>query len=326
MSEDEKKEGLSLSEILDAGFARTEENGTGEADTFTEESASFTDDAINDTVASQESSANSDNGADSQSEFTQSEYTPTAEAQTQPVQNQNTQAMNELRAQNQQLTEQISQLVEALKQSKEAVSEQSQAAEETANQSAGITMPYLNFQELQYMSPDEQNATQEKYQTDMLNALRQVAREEMTPIKADYESRTREAAISAAKDQIYNDPRFSDFREHDSEIDQFIGSMPEFSSMDAGRARLLGGLINRGLRTDPNKTMTTDELVSAVLANPDAQKALEIRKAQNIQKQNENLPRMSASSGMASAVAVPERKPASTKEELFSAVNKLWGL
>lgn len=326
MGEDEKKEGLSLSDILDAGFARTEENGTGESENFAEESATSADGTMADTATAQESYTNGDGTTETQSAFTQSEYTPTIEAQTQPIQNPNTQAMNELRAQNQQLTEQLGQLVDALKQSKEAVSEQSQVAEDAVNQAANITLPYLNFQELQYMSPDEQNAAQEKYQTDMLNALRQVAREEMTPIKADYESRTKEAAISAAKDQIYNDPRFADFRAHDAEIDRFIGSMPEFSSMDAGRARLLGGLINRGLRTDPNKTMTTDELVSAVLANPDAQKALEIRKAQNIQKQNESLPRMSASSGMASAAAVPERKPSSTKEELFSAVDKLWGL
>ena len=147
---------------------------------------------------------------------------------------------------------------------------------------------------------------------------------EMQPVRDDYEARTREAAVSAAKDQIYNDPRFPDFREHDAEIDSFIGSMPEFSSMEPGRARLLGGLINRGLRTDPNKTMTTDELVSAVMANPDAQKALEIRRAQNIQKQNENLPKMTASQGMTNAAAVPEHRP-QTKEELFSNVDKYWG-
>lgn len=321
MGEDEKREGFTLSDILDAGFARTED-GNGEN--------------LNNTKVVTEDATITPDGSAVGTTITQDEYTAgdgTIQADTsynqqttvQP-QSDNSVMINELRAQNQQLTEQLGQLVDALKQSKEAVSEQSQVAEDAVNQAANITLPYLNFQELQYMSPDEQNAAQEKYQADMLNALRQVAREEMTPIKADYESRTKEAAISAAKDQIYNDPRFSDFREHDSEIDQFIGSMPEFSSMDAGRARLLGGLINRGLRTDPNKTMTTDELVSAVLANPDAQKALEIRKAQNIQRQSESLPRMSASSGMASAAAVPERKPSSTKEELFSAVDKLWGL
>ena len=69
---------------------------------------------------------------------------------------------------------------------------------------------------------------------------------------------------------------------------------------------------------------TTDELVSAVMANPDAQKALEIRRAQNIQKQNENLPKMTASQGMTNAAAVPEHRP-QTKEELFSNVDKYWG-
>ncbi len=314
MNERDENKYQSLGEVLDAGFARVD----------AEEAAAGDEQAMADEAAAVEN-AQSTEASDAEQ---MQETIPTAAEQT-PAQDPQTAMINELRAQNQQLTEQISQLVQSLGQSQQAVQEQSQIAEEAANQAATITLPQLNINELQYMSPDEQEQAQNQYQADMANALREMIRQEMMsemqPVRDDYEARTREAAVSAAKDQIYNDPRFPDFREHDAEIDSFIGSMPEFNSMEPGRARLLGGLINRGLRTDPNKTMTTDELVSAVMANPDAQKALEIRRAQNIQKQNENLPKMTASQGMTNAAAVPEHRP-QTKEELFSNVDKYWGI
>lgn len=323
MNERDENEYQSLDDVLDAGFARVaaEEEAAGDAQAQADADAQ---------VMADEAAAAENAQALGDADAAQVQETvPDAAEQTQiPAQDPQTDMINELRAHNQQLTEQITQLVQSLGQSRQAVQEQSQVAEEAANQAATITLPQLNINELQYMSPDEQAQAQNQYQADMANALREMIRQEMMtemqPMRDDYEARTREAAVSAAKDQIYNDPRFPDFREHDAEIDSFIGSMPEFSSMEPGRARLLGGLINRGLRTDPNKTMTTDELVSAVMANPDAQKALEIRRAQNIQKQNENLPKMTASQGMTNAAAVPEHRP-QTKEELFSNVDKYWG-
>lgn len=315
MNEEERdREYENLNDALDAGFARTEdENAYGEQ---------TADEANTDTGTAEES------GEPQESMPTVSE-TAQAQQTQQPQANGQTEMINALRAQNQQLAEQISQLVQALGQSKEAVSQQSQMAEEAANQASQITLPQLDMQEFQYMSPDEQAQAQAQYQNDMVSALREMIRQEMAtemqPVRDDYEARTREAAITSAKNEIYNDPRFSDFREHDAEIDNFLNTVPEFGSMEPGRARLLGGLINRGLRTDPNKTMTTDELVKAVMANPDAQKALEIRRAQNIQRQNENLPKMTASQGMTNAAAVPEHKP-QTKDELFANVNKYWGI
>lgn len=325
----ENERDLNLSDVLDAGFARTAEEMPEDV---TENAAQPVEGAAADTAAVQEvpetaQEAVTETAAEMPVETQEQPIQSTQPAQS--VQNAESSLINEMRAQNAALTAQVQQLVEALKQSQTAVQEQSAQAEEAVNQAAEITLPRLNMQELQYMSPEEQTAAQEQYQTDMLNALRQIARQEMsqemTPIRADYEARTREAAISAAKDQIYNDPRFPDFREHDAEIDSFIGSVPAFEQMEPGQARLLGGLINRGLRSDPNKKMTTDELVTAVLANPDAQKALEIRRAQNIQKQNESLPKMSASQGMTGAAAVPEHKP-QTKDELFAAIDKRWQL
>ena len=287
MNERDENEYQSLNDVLDAGFARVaaEEAAADDAQAQADADAQV----MADEAAAVENAQSTDTADAAQVQ----ETIPTATEQTQiPAQDPQTAMINELRAQNQQLSEQISQLVQYLGQSRQAVQEQSQIAEEAANQSATITLPQLNINELQYMSPDEQEQAQNQYQADMANALREMIRQEMMaemkPVREDYEARTREAAISAAKDQIYNDPRFPDFREHDAEIDRFIGSMPEFSSMEPGRARLLGGLINRGLRSDPNKTMTTDELVSAVMANPDAQKALEIRRAQNIPNRYSN--------------------------------------
>lgn len=242
--------------------------------------------------------------------------------------------MDVLRAQNQQLTGQVQQLagqmqqlIAALQNSQAAVGQQSQLAEEAVNQAAGITPPAIDLSNFQYQSPEEQQNALAAWGKSLMDAARQQTiaelKGDLDMVRGDYQRRTRDAEIMAAKEKVYGDAQFPDFREHDADIDRILAAIPQFEGMEASQARMIGGLINRGMRNDPRRTMTADELVTAVRANPDAMRMLEIQRAQEIAQKNENLPRMSASQGMTGAAPVPENKPKTFDEMRKAAAKRL---
>ena len=323
MGENERTGERTLAEVLEAGFERFQTEGDDTAAATTPADTAETDDGI--TEQGTESSAPGDPGETvpvSESPATVP-VVPTAPSQEDVLRAQNQQ----LTGQVQQLTGQVQQLVAALQQSQAAVQQQSQLAEEAANQNTGITLPQLNFRDLQYQSDEEAQAALGAWGQALMDAARQQLAAELKgdldAVKSDYQRRTRDAEIAAAKEHIYGDERFPDFREHDADIDRVIANIPAFSTMDAAQARMLGGLINRGMRNDPRRTMTADELVAAVEANPDALRKLEIRRAQEVQQKNENLPRLSASQGMTGASPVPEHEPKTFSELMKSAGRRL---
>lgn len=323
---------MSLGDILEAGFARTEaaENNTegqtsgaaletptsgntGGQPAETAGEFSPTDGTGGTPTMMNESAETSDVPAQTPAAASATETAPAA-----PV----SPELAALRDQNAQLMAMVRELHGELAQQRQAVQQQSQLAEEAVGEAAEMTPPpMLDFAALQYASPEEQQAALAEYHRAVQESTLGAVRKEMQPVITAHEQAARAAEVQTAREMVYNRPEFSDFREHDAEIEKILSVTPELNSLPAAKARMFAGLINRGMRHDPNHQMSADELVQAVMANPDAMKALEMRRAQNVQEKNANLPRISASQGMSNAAPVPEHKP-QTKRDLWSAIDK----
>lgn len=237
------------------------------------------------------------------------------------------QAMNLIRSQNQRLA----QLEEALKQSQSAVQQQSQMAESTIESSMAqpaveVQIPVLDMYELQYKTPEEQNAELGAWQTAMVDAIsKRVAeqyRSQLEPIKQDYETKQRLAANEAAKAQIANNPMFSDFRANEGAIEAFLEQNPELAGMDAGKRYALGALAVRGRNYDPNAKPSDEQIVEMLMSSPSAQKMLDTRRAQAVQQKNAEIPTVLPSSGYSSSAAIRKPDVAKDKDELLARIRQ----
>lgn len=247
-----------------------------------------------------------------------------AHAANQPNQNYDMmQLVQQLMAQNQQLQAQLQQTGAAMQQ-------QSQAAEGAimgqfapqpapeAQQEAEDIAPTLDFAGMRYMSEDEQAQKMAEWQQSVVDyAIKKATasvQQEIAPVRDEYEAKRRIAEADAAKATIYADPRFASFRERDADIERILSTTPALNGADAATRYMLGGLIDRGLNYLQPKEMTTEELVQKALASPEVMKALETKRATEIQKQNAEVPTIAPSSGTANASPIPESKPKDMNE------------
>lgn len=230
------------------------------------------------------------------------------------------QLVQQLMAQNQQLQAQLQQTGAAMQQ-------QSQAAESAimgqfapqpapeAQQEAEDIAPTLDFAGMRYMSEDEQAQKMAEWQQSVVDyAIKKATasvQQEIAPVRDEYEAKRRIAEADAAKATIYADPRFASFRDRDADIERILSTTPALNGADAATRYMLGGLIDRGLNNLQPKEMTTEELVQKALASPEVMKALETKRATEIQKQNAEIPTIAPSSGTANASPIPENKPKS---------------
>lgn len=228
------------------------------------------------------------------------------------------------------------QLIEALRsenarlmaqnqQQAQAMQQQSQAAEAAMENSVTTPqIPQLNFRELQYMSDEEQQDAISQWQKAVAESTLAQVRGEIDPIRKDYEDKRRIAENDAARSSIFRDSRFPDFEANSADIER-IAATADFQNMSPERRYLYSGLIARGLKHDPSAQPTTDEIVQMALSNPDVLRAIETRRAQEVQKKNDSLPVLSASSGLGGANPVPENS-VKTKEELEARMKQRFGL
>lgn len=335
MPDNEKKE-YSMDSIRDSmERAIMEENAAENAAASAEEAAAEAETAAQETenaaepmeqAGRDENAAPADNAqaapdvADTQAQ-TAPEPVPVAN---QPNQNYDMmQLVQQLMAQNQQLQAQLQQTGAAMQQ-------QSQAAEGAimgqfapqpapeAQQEAEDIAPTLDFAGMRYMSEDEQAQKMAEWQQSVVDyAIRratEAARSEIAPVRDEYEAKRRIAEADAAKATIYADPRFASFRERDADIERILSTTPALNGADAATRYMLGGLIDRGLNYLQPKEMTTEELVQKALASPEVMKALETKRATEIQKQNAEVPTIAPSSGTANASPIPESKPKDMNE------------
>lgn len=230
----------------------------------------------------------------------------------------------------QQLMTQNQQLQAQLQQTSNAMQQQSQAAEigimsqftpeaaPQAQQVAEDVAPTLDFAGMRYMSEEEQAQKMADWQQSVVDyAIRratEAARSEIAPVRDEYEAKRRIAENDAAKATIYADPRFASFRDRDADIERIIAATPALNGVDAATRYMLGGLIDRGMSNLQPHEITTEELVQKALASPEVLKALETKRATEIQKQNAEIPTIAPSSGTGNASPIPESKPKSFED------------
>lgn len=335
MPDNEKKE-YSMDSIRDSmERAIMEENAAENAAASAEESAAEAETAAQEAenaAEPMEQAGRDENAAPAENAQTAPDVADTqAQAAPEPVPvanqpNQNydmMQLVQQLMAQNQQLQAQLQQTGAAMQQ-------QSQAAEGAimgqfapqpapeAQQEAEDIAPTLDFAGMRYMSEDEQAQKMAEWQQSVVDyAIRratEAARSEIAPVRDEYEAKRRIAEADAAKATIYADPRFASFRERDADIERILSTTPALNGADAATRYMLGGLIDRGLNYLQPKEMTTEELVQKALASPEVMKALETKRATEIQKQNAEVPTIASSSGTANASPIPESKPKDMNE------------
>lgn len=337
MPDNEKKE-YSMDSIRDSmERAIMEENAAENAAASAEESAAEAETAAQeaedeDAAEPMEQAGRDENAVPSENAQTAPDVADTqAQAAPEPVPvanqpNQNydmMQLVQQLMAQNQQLQAQLQQTGAAMQQ-------QSQAAEGAimgqfapqpapeAQQEAEDIAPTLDFAGMRYMSEDEQAQKMAEWQQSVVDyAIRratEAARSEIAPVRDEYEAKRRIAEADAAKATIYADPRFASFRERDADIERILSTTPALNGADAATRYMLGGLIDRGLNYLQPKEMTTEELVQKALASPEVMKALETKRATEIQKQNAEVPTIAPSSGTANASPIPENRPKDANE------------
>lgn len=335
MPDNEKKE-YSMDSIRDSmERAIMEENAAENAAASAEESAAEAETAAQEAenaAEPMEQAGRDENAAPAENAQTAPDVADTqAQAAPEPVPvanqpNQNydmMQLVQQLMAQNQQLQAQLQQTGAAMQQ-------QSQAAEGAimgqfapqpapeAQQEAEDIAPTLDFAGMRYMSEDEQAQKMAEWQQSVVDyAIRratEAARSEIAPVRDEYEAKRRIAEADAAKATIYADPRFASFRERDADIERILSTTPALNGADAATRYMLGGLIDRGLNYLQPKEMTTEELVQKALASPEVMKALETKRATEIQKQNAEVPTIAPSSGTANASPIPESKPKDMNE------------
>ena len=231
--------------------------------------------------------------------------------------------VQQLMAQNQQLQAQLQQTSNAMQQQSQAaengiMSQFTPEAAPQAQQTAEDIAPTLDFASMRYMSEEEQAQKMADWQQSVVDyAIRratEAARNEIAPVRDEYEAKRRIAENDAAKATIYADPRFASFRDRDADIERIIAATPVLNGVDAATRYMLGGLIDRGMSNLQPHEITTEELVQKALASPEVMKALETKRATEIQKQNAEIPTIAPSSGTGNASPIPESKPKSFED------------
>ena len=285
----------------------------------------------------------SDTSADSVNTATDSvPMTPQSTQNTQniPSMSEMWQAFQSLIAENQQLRNAMNQQNAAMQQQNAAMQQQSNAAESAilnqftpsaaapAQTREEITAPpSLNFAEISYMSPQEQQEYIAKWQQDMTNYAVQTAaaqlREEFAPVRDDYEAKKRIAANEAARSTLFSMPQFSDMKGKEGDIEKIIEATPLLKNADPESKYMLAALISRGINASNGPT--TEDLIEMATSNPDVMKAIETRRMSEIQKNNDSLPKVIPSSGIGNANAVPENKP-QTMDDVKNALLKKFRL
>lgn len=324
MPDNEKKE-YSMESIRDSmERAIMEDNAAAEAEESAVDAGNTAQEAGSDVEAT-EQAGEADPAAEAQTAPNAADTAQQTGTETVPPQAAQQNQSNDMMRLVQQLMAQNQQLQAQLQQTNAAMQQQSQAAENgimnqfapqtapQAQQVAEDTAPVLDLESLRYKDEGEQAAAMADWQKNVVDyAIRkatEAAQREVAPVRDEYEAKRRIAEADAAKATIYADPRFTSFRERDANIERIIASTPALNGVDAETRYMLGGLIDRGLNNLQQKEMTTEELVQKALSSPEVMKALETKRATEIQKQNAEIPTIAPSSGTANASPIPESKP-----------------
>lgn len=317
MGEENKNETMSLYDRVRAGLEASAENAPEQGEAPAESEAPVDNAPVEETAPAQTEPAQSEQAVNPNIPDLTGQAQAPAQAAPQTVQPGNNPGMMQYLIQRLQAAEaQNQQLMAQAQQAQATVQEQSQAAQgavDMATSQPTITVPVLDFNEMQYDDDSTRAEKMNAWQDAMVRKITdEVAKQysgQLAPIREEYEAKKEAAEREAARQAIWGDSRFADFKDRDEQIQKILNANPELAQFGAQRSYLMGGMIARGLDYNPNPT--PEQIVQYVQNSPEAQRMLDQQRAQAVADRNQQIPTVMPSSGLATANAIPESTPAS---------------
>ncbi|MBP3359935.1 MAG: hypothetical protein J6N52_03705 [Clostridia bacterium] len=213
--------------------------------------------------------------------------------------------MSQLQAQLQSMQQQNQYLQNAMNQMSE------QQKEETVE--AVMEPPVLNFNELAFDDEETANQKLAEYANQMRDYTRNDIMRELEPVLSEAKKGIEEKEKLSIINQMKDVDELKGIDEHIPEIENIIRNNPLFKQempMDEKYITAYAILQGIGNIQHPKTEPTTEELLSMYDSNEDFRNALEMRKVEKL-KQNQQVPAMPSSSGVANAAPYIEDKPKS---------------
>lgn len=192
-----------------------------------------------------------------------------------------------------------------------------EAAMQQQSQAAGNTIvdemlepPQFPIDGFEYLSDEERAQRLAEYNSAMAEYTKKQILKEIAPAIQYFQQQSKLAEYEATRNALASSPELKPIMDDFDGIDRVIQRTPELESLDPQRRLIIAALINKGIKAVNNqKQPTPEEIASQALQNPEAMRIIETKRAQEIAQKNQNVPKITASSGMSSAVAMPEEKP-----------------
>jgi len=190
-----------------------------------------------------------------------------------------------------------------------AIQQQSQAAENTIVDEV-LEPPEFPIDGFEYLSDEERAQRLAEYNSAMAEYTKKQILKEINPAIQYFQQQAKSAEYEATRNALASSPELKPIMDDFDGIDRVIQRTPELESLDPQRKLVIAALINKGIKAVNNqKEPTPEEIASQALQNPEAMRIIETKRAQQIAQKNQNIPKITASSGMSNAAAMPEEKP-----------------
>lgn len=213
-----------------------------------------------------------------------------------------TEAYQRAQQENEQLKARLAELEAAMQQ-------QSQAAENTIVDEV-LEPPEFPIDGFEYLSDEERAQRLAEYNSAMAEYTKKQILKEISPAIQYFQQQSKLAEYEATRNALASSPELKPLMDDFDGIDRVIQRTPELESLDPQRKLIIAALINKGIKAVNNqKEPTPEEIASQALQNPEAMRIIETKRAQQIAQKNQNIPKITASSGMSNAAAMPEEKP-----------------
>lgn len=213
-----------------------------------------------------------------------------------------TEAYQRAQQENAQLKARIAELEAAMQQ-------QSQAAENAIVEEM-LEPPEFPLDGFEYLSDEERAQRLAEYNSAVAEYTKKQILKEISPAIQYFQQQSKLAEYEATRNALASSPELKPIMDDFDGIDRVIQRTPELESLDPQRRLIIAALINKGIKAVNNqKQPTPEEIASQALQNPEAMRIIETKRAQQIAHKNQNIPKITASSGMSNAAAMPEEKP-----------------
>jgi len=214
-----------------------------------------------------------------------------------------------------QLQQQMGALMERNKQLEQLITQQSEQ-QEKATEEDMTAPPVFDWDGMEFEDEETRRQKFSEYQTAHDDYLKQSLLRELEPTLKYAREAQQEQEQTNAISQLKREPKFEDIESYMPKIKQVMKAAPQFFTGEDTAVDLLNGyLIAKGIAAieTPQRERTPEELVKAVMSNPDAAALIEQQRIAKLEN-NQDVPTMSASMGAGNAALNTQSRPKDFKE------------